>query len=522
MKRTVTTALLATVMVSGAALAQPATDFVVDRSRTSSVDYFVTNYGIFGQNVKAATSGFRYPRGTNMSYLFGSGLWFGAVKHDGDSARKLVFITYNMNSGASWATPGNFDTMTWDKYLYYSGDYDQTTGAFVGTGDAPAWSLWAMPGTDVNIARPGHYEADPSQRNTSGPYNRPAFMRNVSEQFVARYHDGDLDRYEGFGSEFGFPIGLQIQQNVYSWSTGDYGSAVVLQYEIVNVSGDTLVDCVVGQASDPDLGQANNDRVSVVRGSDGMVHAGVVYTDEETGGRYDALAQILLEAPSTGENGFILNSLRRELARQHEIQTFRNWMIESDPTTVIERYEFLYGPARDIDNGPGDKRTLLAGKPFTMAPGDTAHFAIAFAVVENPFGIARGGDFGKLASAGAPLAPSIDELTMALLGDFEAGQFSNAAPSGIGGDDATSAPVRIGPNPASTSSTLEFSLSVGADVEVSVLNAMGESVAVTSLGHRDPGTHRAAIDVADLAAGSYLVVVDAGTTRRTVKLSIVR
>ncbi|MBC8144768.1 MAG: T9SS type A sorting domain-containing protein [bacterium] len=521
MRSIITTLLIALTASASSAVAQ--TDvYSVKRSKTSSVEYHISNYGIFGLDVASAKAGFIFPRNSRTSYLFGAGLWFGAMKTVNDSARKLVFLTYNPNTGASWAVPGDFDSALNDRNHYYSGDYDRQTGLNTSSPPTPAWPLWLPGFTSTSTRYPGTFEPNPSLREVGPTYVTPSFMPNVDEQFVARYNDGDVKRYEGFEDQFGFPLGLQFTQNTYSWSTGEYVSAVVIQYEVVNTSNDTLRDCIIGQVSDPDLGVSTNDRVGVFRGTDGKARAGVAYSEPEGGAlMIDALAQILLESPVVGESGFIDNSRREELSRMHEIRTFRNWELRDDPTTLADRYEYLNGPVLEDDDAAGDKRTLLAGEPFSMLPGDTAHFAIAYGVVNSPFDrVHDKDDSPSLQKVGNPAAVSLDELIASLLGDFDRGFFTRSVASDVNHNETSNAAFAIRPNPAVHSATIEFPVSTASNVTLSIYNAMGERVAIETLGDHSIGTHRAEIDVAGLVSGNYVVVVNAGATRNATMLVV--
>lgn len=508
------------------AVAVASAQFEVMPNRTGNVQYYVSNYGLFGHNSASVSAGFMYPRGSNNRYIFGSGIWFGAQKSVNDTMRRLTFIAYNPNSGASWSKPGEADASLTDDDLYYSGDHDRQTGAYIGAGIGSTWPLWMRVGDEVTPRDPGTYVADVDSRNSAGGFVGPAFMPNVDEQFVARFHDGDLRRYEVDAAEFGFPIGLQIQQNIYSFApVSRYASAVVIQYQVINISDDTLRDCVVGQASDPDLGNAANDRVAIYRGRDGKARAGVTTTEAEQGPTtYESLAQILLESPAIDANGFVDNSLRYGQINQHEIHTWRNWTLAMDPKTAPERYEFMLGPSQDGDNGAGDKRTMLATRPFNMAPGDTAHFSMAYAVLPSPFGMAHGDDKSSaLLSAGPNDVPSLDELIESLVDDYRVGMFRpNVSPSGVDDEAAMVTALSIAPNPAQGAASVAFATGSAGDVDLNVLNAMGERVAAKSLGYLSAGSHRTTIDLGDFASGTYLVVIDAAGARRTTLMTVAR
>lgn len=95
-------------------------------------------------------------------------------------------------------------------------------------------------------------------------------------------------------------------------------------------------------------------------------------------------------------------------------------------------------------------------------------------------------------------------------------------PTSAGIDLPVSRAPALAPNPASGSTSVGFSLTDASDVSVAILNTLGERLATTSLGRRVAGSHRAALDLDKLAAGRYLVVVDAGGVRSTALLSVTR
>lgn len=497
MKRTITISVIMIVTSIGA-LAQA--DRKVSASTTSGVTYHISNYGIFGRDVDAGRPGFEYPRGSGNHYLYGSGLWFGATKVVRDTLRELVFLAYDPTSAGSWATPGNVETSIHDPTLYHSNDFDQTTGSSTSSSSSAVWPLWLLPGQQVTTLNPGTYEPMHEQRSTAR-YTGPAFMADAHEQFIVRYNDSDLERYAGFGSDFGFPLGLQIQQNVYSWSRGHYRSTVVLQYEVVNVSDDTLRNCVIGQASDPDIGSADNDRVSVHRWDGAHPRAGITSTESETSSGFESLAQILIEGPSIGDSGFIDNSLRSDQLMAHEILTLQNWPLTEDPKTNAERYQFLTAAELDGDNEPGDKRMLLASRRFSMLPGDTVHFTVAYSVV--------------------PSSAWLDFLIWKLLINYQDGMYGSEIPMSIANDASTRA-LSVHPNPAVDRARIELALDSPSDIDVRIVDAMGRTVAALSYGSIGAGLQRVDLDVSALHSGAYLVIVDTGSQRRAVKLTVAR
>jgi hypothetical protein len=76
------------------------------------------------------------------------------------------------------------------------------------------------------------------------------------------------------------------------------------------------------------------------------------------------------------------------------------------------------------------------------------------------------------------------------------------------------------PNPAVSTSTITYNLSSSSDVNINVLNILGEKVKSVSLGKQSDGSHQYKIDLTSLSKGIYFIQLNAGTTRQTVKLVV--
>jgi len=74
------------------------------------------------------------------------------------------------------------------------------------------------------------------------------------------------------------------------------------------------------------------------------------------------------------------------------------------------------------------------------------------------------------------------------------------------------------PNPASRATTLRFSLQLAGDVQIRVVNLVGQEMSVLQLGKLDAGLHMQDISLEQLQAGMYLVEVTAGGQRQHLRL----
>lgn len=502
-------------------------------SVNSGVEFAATNDGLIGLDEEGRPI-FTYPRGSNKSYLFGGGLWFGTRKVVSGQPKKQVFITYNPRSGASWGKPGErIPTVPpiGDAYpmSYNTAHFSRITGeSFLRDFPYPKWPLWVTPGENINPMNAGTFERHDERRTVvGGTYVGLAFVPGVHEQLMSRFHDGDLGEYELVGSNEldGYPIGLQMQQNIYAWEEGNYKGVVMVQYQIINMSGDTLRDCAVGQVSDPDLGERLNDHIRFYHERP-TLRAAYAWSERTGGDDYGALAMAIIEAPVTDSQGFIQNGRRHDYRANGVVGSFPNWIDENDPATQEARYDMMTSGGLTSDTGPGDKRALLASTKFNMYPGDTCHFTIAYAILEKV------PEMGKVVSkddrttiVGASLlSDELDELLELLLedyyvvGSFRSGSVSATADL-LPGKSATVAAI---PNPAVDHTTIDFTLPISSNVKIRIANALGETVLRKTSGTLGAGRHTERIDLGSLPAGVYTATVETSQGAQTIKLILAR
>lgn len=382
-------------------------------NKVSNLQFYSSNYGILFLNVQAGSAGGIYPRGSGNRYLFGGGVWFGAmkfVKDDPDDVnspetlKKMSVISYNPNSGASWMVPGEVSQPYQDsridqsqeavsKYrIYFSTDYNSFTGEPFDQVDVQNggvnWPIWDTdPNETFYVDRYlGNYVSDVTRRNRATFPKGPAIVSG--EDIVTIFKDTDLTRYEigkGRAERDGYPLGIEVDQRIYSWGFGQYQNFIFIRYSIVNKSADTLYDCWMAPALDTDIGDAGNDRTKAAildRGSDSL-NLGVQWSEAEAT-RYGYMGADFLESPAVDGAGFIRKD--KKFYTQEEqlgMATLRNWVIDIDPKTPEERYDFMATKTLDDDNGPGDKRFLMATGPFSMLPGDTARIVVAILIAPS-------------------------------------------------------------------------------------------------------------------------------------------
>jgi hypothetical protein len=449
----------------------------LQQNTVSNIQFYTTNYGIFGLNVAQNRGGGFWPRGSQNQYIFAGGIWFGAIKKrpndTSNTDRKYVTITYNPNSGTSWMVPGRLNPLNTSQDLvestlltkyrtYFSTDFKQGDGGPIKAEDGENWPIWDVNKDDKikNDRYFGKFVDDNSLRNTSTYDKGPAFISG--EDIFATFKDTDLSRYDdgaGQRKNQGYPLRLQYEQMIYSWGFGDYRDFIFLKYDIANYSKDTLRECWMAPVMDVDIalaqnaqGGAGNDRVRFYDedttlnlalqwsmgdqgekgqgfgylGFDFLESPAVFRTQSQLPPRiqetingnittYDVRDYMALETKVENiggkdtliivrdtlvrhqrmvvtNNGGTLDTVRSTVfditgylrrdkkfyanEEQLGLRTFRNWPISEDKSGDDERYNYMSSRARDGDNGPGDKRFLMATGPFNMLPGDTVRVVV--------------------------------------------------------------------------------------------------------------------------------------------------
>jgi hypothetical protein len=408
----------------------------------SNFEFYTTNYGIFGFDVRNGVGGGVWPRGSRNQYFFAGGLWLGAQKKQYDtssSRRKYVTITYNPNSGSSWMVPGRinlegphgpealdqyeYDPTAISKYrAYFSTDFISGSGEVIGGGDYENWPIWDSsddPSDTLQYNRYfGYYIEDANDRNTTKYPKGPAFISG--EDIFSTYKDTQLDRYEGgkaARAEQGYPLKLQYEQMIYSWGFGDYKDFVFLKYEITNYSNDTLWDCWLAPVMDVDIAikpqtqfGAGNDRTNFYEW-DSTLNLAYQWSNPDRGERGQGFGYLgfdFLESPAVHkyydttytqegdtviterlpkEGEELVDFVRKDKKvftnqEQLGLVTFRNWSIENDKQEDENRYNYMAEGVVEGETGPGDKRFMMATGPFHVRPADTIRVVVGIVLAD--------------------------------------------------------------------------------------------------------------------------------------------
>ena len=514
----------------------------------SNIEFSTTNYGIWGHNASSGKGSVYWPRGSGNQYIFGSGIWFGAKKENshGELSAPLVFITYNPNTGDSWAVPGHVSdgdkvNLNDEKLYrsYYSTDFHQYNGVPYFPEDGPNWSLWI---TDTTLkyeygTYKHEYVTDVSMRNRQDyPYG-PLFVSD--EDIVSTYKDTDLDYYEG-GIEKreseGYPLGLQITEKIYSWGEGELQDIMIISYEIENVSDNNLKDCYVAGVFDVDIAHisnlasgAGNDRFTYFFEEEklNMAYAWTQTDRGEEGKGFGYLGIQALETPAIDASGYIRNDkLLFEPDEQIGLGRFDNWTIVDDFFENQERYEFMQSHERDGDTGPGDNRMLLSSGKFNMRPGDKARivFALNFSMP------AKGGEADGTYEDITGLQPGGTEPMQAkkntLIGTQQLVKqvyYNNGTINSVDKVFANlTKSVEVYPNPVKSNINLSFELEEAKSLEISIVDINGNKVQQLYSGILSDGQQNMSFNIGNkLASGSYYLRFKSGNSISSTKIVVV-
>jgi len=353
-------------------------------SSQSNNEFYLTNYGVYGHNISNGSAGWYWPRSSGKAYIYAQSIWFGAKKKLVNDTLKIVSVGYNPNSGSSWFVPGSVvdggrvlseaDPKASKYYLYVGSDFSKE-GKNIKTPTLPDWPIrWKqsekVPGKNGYY---GDYVSDPAERASY-----PAVFISHEDMFCI-YKDSDTLRNTEYKPNTGYPLGLDILQTIYSWSSGPQKDFVFLSYTIINRSDDTLRECFLAPSGDPDIGNSTNDH-NAFYNTDPALNLGFQFTENEAGYTgvigFDFLESPIIKNSADSILFFQHTGRMKNIGEQIGLTTFRNWVIQNDPTNGPSRYDFMAAGVRDHDLGPGDKRMLMATGPFTMYPQDTSHVVL--------------------------------------------------------------------------------------------------------------------------------------------------
>ncbi len=397
--------------------------FDLKHHRINNVDMPITNYGEFGMS-EAHSAGTIWPIGSGEPYIFGAGIWIGAIVGDDT----LVSCGYNTVGRGCDFVPGPPDsTHIWDHYI--------------NTQSHPEDRLYFS-------TNPKDLEEWPKERRDKE--GNPILLGH--EDAWCEYNDlcDSLHLWEPNT----YPLGLHIRQLSWAWSTPIYANMVFILYEFTNVPdsvvikdgdticyGDTLENMYVGHASDMDVGAADNDLV----GCDIERSLGYTYTLEQEAGWESKppyyVGVRFLQGPRADDTVYVADGpdnpdypkAIKDTVYPGEhlpLTAFVRCTRAYDATNEFRRYSMLAGYNIEtgdydpwmgvVDAVPADKRMVMGCGPFKLLPGETDTFLIAVMFSNGDVGglryLQEQGDAAKTAYdfgwvvAGPPEPPNLTAI----------------------------------------------------------------------------------------------------------------
>lgn len=346
------------------------------------------------------------------------------------------YVPGRINVDGPHAASGDIDPYEGSDVLkyrtYFSIDFKAGNGEPLETTHQYNWPIWDASTREEDTLKTkryfGNFIPQTDLRNLNSFKKGPAFISG--EDIFATYKDTDLSRYEigvATARERGYPLRMQVEQMIYSWGFGDYRDFIFIKYELTNYSKDTLWNCWLAPVMDVDIARAQsssfgagNDRVKFYECDGGdTLNMALQWTNADRGERgygFGYLGFDFLESPAVvkyydstfkdirDSAGVLIrvdtiltprlwdpvkdgvdaprdNFVRKDSAvyansSQLGLVTFQNWPIELDRQTDDERYNFMSEGVRKSDDGPGDKRFLMATGPFHMRPADSVRVVV--------------------------------------------------------------------------------------------------------------------------------------------------
>lgn len=485
---------------------------------------------------------------------------------------ELCELGYNPNSGVGWftqgetAAPNDGADPIWKYYPYLGTSFNTATGspvihdAFTPIYRWPVWKTDAASGKAGENFNFGSRMPSVKTRDSLASLNeKPVFISE--EDIINSYSDNDISANPEFKPGAGYPFGLNIQESIYTWGFGRYRDIIYVRYHVTNASKDTLKECFLAPAIDPDLGiggsAAANDMNSAIDNTDKLIvsralgsdpayqdfvnnpellNMGYQFSSPESGKEYGMIGLALVETPVVVNNEIIDNSdsLRlggygpNSLYRQNRLalSSFRSWTISNDPPTSNGRYEFLSGRRKDHDPSIiADKRVLLSCGPFDLIPRASVTTTLAIGIA-HPSTTVRSNNLDSLIRLMAfahrffatPVVNSGDpnSVTIHHFEDlpFIADVKQKPSPSGFD--------LETYPNPCSSVSVVHFTLAEGSKVQIKLFDEIGSEVLAIPEKYFPKGEQNVALDMRDICSGMYSCMLTANGAKKMVKIVVVK
>jgi hypothetical protein len=352
-----------------------------------SLELWITNYGTIGNPLY-------YPRGSGQNYIFGAGIWFGAI----DSIK--------------------LDTMVTVGYCPHSGRAEFAPNLYQQIPEAPEAVIYMHP------------NPWPPPKNLFPTAPQKPFSQQDSwccyNDCNTIYHIPNDTR----------PIGIEVYQSVYVWNIGFLQDMAFVVFQIKNVMHNPIKNLYIGFCNDCDIGNeagANANDVcwgfkkrQYIIGNDTFFVDNIAFqwqNQPEPGWNEFpyAIGFDLLQTPFDLKPGFdvdsdsILDQYERDSAYYVNNLPIAKWDIDNDglvdwrdPSaipqlgmTALKRFTLALEPLKDNERYvtlagynfktgeycpfdtiplPDDQRLLMSSGPFELLPDSTLEFIIGMMI----------------------------------------------------------------------------------------------------------------------------------------------
>jgi len=274
------------------------------------------------------------------------------------------------------------------------------------------------------------------------------------------------------------PIGVEVTQRSYSWSSPPYDDFVVLRYDVVNSNAAALNNLYVGIYLDWDVGS---------------------YSQNSAG--WDADSAVGWMKSSTSPY-YGLCLLSHPAASYRAIQN-DTYIYSPAIFSDAVKYQFMTeGFIVTQSSGPNDWSIILSAGPFTLESGQSQ--TVAFAML--------GGDDlnNLLQNVGA----AREQWNLTILG---------APPVQDPSLPAAFALEKPYPNPFNPQTTIRYSLPAPGAVKLEIYDLSGKLISTLVDGWQPAGYHQKHFQAGeDLASGIYLAKLTAGSVTGVEKLILIK
>ncbi len=517
--------------------------FYSTENSVSNIQFYNSNYGIFGHNINEGIGGTYWPRGSSNQYIFSAGVWFGAIKKNPstNTFEKYCSYSYDPNNASYRCVPGSIDDgdsavdeMMNQYRVYKSSDGYNSDGSPISSNNSPNWPLWSV--SSSNKAEFGtdkyQYIKDINNRNL---INYPLGTSIYSdEDMFTIFKDTDLNKYlenKNTLKEKGYPLKLETKQRILSWGSGIKKDVMVIIYEYQNKSTDTLIDCYLSFLLDPDLAVsqyanqgADNDKFRYVDELP-YLNMGITWTglyEAEANKDFGYIGVSLLETPSVDENRYIKDTqVLYNPSEQIGTNSIRRFNLDQDAKSDSIRYNLMSKALRDGDYGYGDVRALLSTGPFNFRPGDKARFAVAL-VFALP---SKGGEAdGTIEDIRNP-QPGNNKSLVEKMNDLRTSYYKNMILDVE--DNIQSNIINIGevfPNPTVKSVSINYNTESDDITKIGLYNQYGAELQSFYNDYEAKGNHFREFELNSnaLSSGIYFLRIQSGQQIKSKTISILK